>query len=128
MVNKQISGHSSRPRVYLLIMLPILFIGGLGVPIALMAIFARLRGIQLRDVPDFNGLLISLPAFFLWIPVTYLLGNLILYFIPALRRTAESYVEAAGRPGFRDSQVGLLKACAVFALVCIPLIAIGFAL
>jgi hypothetical protein len=88
--------------------------------------FASVRGIPLRQIPKVNGMLISLPAVFLWIPICLLLSNLILFAIPNLRRIAERHVAAANRPGFRETQTDMLKLTGCLAIVCVPLIALGF--
>jgi hypothetical protein len=115
-----------KPRVFLLILLPILFFGGLGAILAMISLFARLRGITLKDVPDFNGMMIALPVFLLWAPLGLLLGNLVIYVTPSLHRIAQEYVAAAGRPGYWESQLWLFKAFLVIALICVPLIVLGF--
>ncbi len=77
-------------------------------------------------VPNLNGMLIALPAVFLWIPVSLLLSNAILYVIPPLRRIAEGYASKADLPSFVESQRALLKVAAVFTLISVPLIVLGY--
>jgi hypothetical protein len=79
-------------------------------------------------VPNVNGLLISLPAFFLWIPGHLLLGNVVLYCVAPFRRIVEQYVADTGRPGFVESQKVLLKVFVAVAVICVPLIVLGFVL
>ncbi len=95
---------------------------------ALVELYSRLKGVPRSAIPNLNGLLIMLPAFFVWIPTSLILANLVVYCVPPLRRTAEQYSERAGRPGFAHSQKALLKALGLFAFVCFPLIALGFIL
>ncbi len=117
-----------KPAVYLLVILPILVGGGVSLIAGLVELYSRLKGVPPSAIPNLNGLLIMLPTFFVWIPVSLILANLVLYCLPPLRRTAEQYSERAGRPGFADSQKLLLKALGVVALLCLPLIALGFIL
>jgi len=115
-----------KPKIYLAVILPMLCFGGLLVIVALIRCFAAVRGIPMRQIPNVNGMLISLPAVLLWIPIILLLSNLILFAIPYLRRIAGQYVATAKRPGFRETQSDLLKLTGYFAIVCLPLIALGF--
>lgn len=100
---------------------PFVFGGSLCFLVALLASFARSRGIPLSAVPNLNGMLITVPALFLWMPVGFLLFNTVLRVIPPLRRISE-----ASGPSFAEAQTQLLKALAVGAIVCVPLIALGF--
>jgi hypothetical protein len=118
----------NRPLVYLSVMLPVLLVGGLGIVAALMAAYARFTGIAQHAVPRLNALLISLPTLILWIPLALLLGNCVLYLIPRLRTAAERYADESGHAGCRDSQRQLAIAAIVMALVCLPLITLGFLL
>jgi len=99
---------------------------GVGVVIALIETFSELRGVPRSAIPNLNGALISLPAFVLWLPISLLLSNCVLYAVPSLRRVAERFVLEARRPSFRESQRQLLQIAAVIALVCVPLIVLGF--
>jgi hypothetical protein len=117
-----------KPAVYLLVFLPIMVGGGVSLMIALVDAYSCVTGVAKSAVPNLNGLLITLPAFFLWIPTSLLIANFALYCARPLRRIAEAYVERAERPGFEDSQKTLLRVLGVIALVCLPLIALGFAL
>jgi hypothetical protein len=102
--------------------------GSVFVVAALIGAYSAVRGVPPAAVPDVNGLLIALPAFFLWIPVSLLLSNVILYSVPPLRRIAEEYAARADQPGYVKAQKTLLKVLGVFALVCVPLIVLGFVL
>jgi len=102
--------------------------GGVSLIVALLEAYSRVTGLARSAVPNLNGLLITLPAFFLWIPTSLLISNIVLYWVPPLRRIAEAYVAETNRPGFIDSQKKLLKVLGGFALVCIPLIVLGFAI
>jgi hypothetical protein len=115
-----------KPAVYLLVILPVLVGGGICLVDALLRAYSHVRGISQSAVPMPNGLLIALPAIFVWIPISLLLANLVLYVVSPLRRIAEVYSTQAGGPGFATSQKILLRALAWFCLVCLPLIALGF--
>ncbi len=122
-------GHAQRkPIVYLFVILPILIGGAIGLIIALVEIYSYVTGLPRYAIPRLNGVLITLPALFLWIPISLLIGNRVLYSLPPLRRIAEKYAAQAGRPGFMENQTALLKALGAIALVCIPLILLGFML
>src|SRR5215475_11421113 len=114
-----------RPIIYLAVVLPMMLLG-VGVVIALIETFSELRGVPRSAIPNLNGALISLPAFVLWLPISLLLSNCVLYAVPSLRRVAERFVLEARRPSFRESQRQLLQIAAVIALVCVPLIVLGF--
>jgi hypothetical protein len=114
-----------RPRVYLVVILPLL-IAGVLVPAVLVAVYAAGHGFRTHEVPGLNALLIGLPAFFLWIPLALWVANVILKSIPSLRRMAETYAAQAARPGYEDSQKQLLKAAAWAGVVCIPLMILGW--
>jgi hypothetical protein len=114
-----------RPPVYLIVILPLLMSGG---PVAYFAVamYAAAHEIPFDAVPQYNGLLVGLPALFLWLPLALLLANGILNAVPLLRRIAEGYVAQAGRPGYWESQRQLLRVFVWSALACIPLITIGW--
>ena len=114
--------------IYLVVFMPILVGGGLGIICILMYAFARFKGVQPSQIPNLNGMLITLPAFFLWMPAGFLFGNLVLYSFGPLRRVAERYVDRTGRPGFIESQQGLLRMLCIMGMICLPLIALGFVL
>ncbi len=117
-----------KPFVYLLVLLPILGGGGLLLIAGLIQAYSHVHGVPRSAVPDMNGLLISLPASLVWIPISLFLANLVLWFVPPLRRIEERHSARSGRPGFADSQKALLKALGFCALFCLPLIALGFVL
>ena len=76
------SGH--KPLVYLAVILPILGSGSVSLVCALVLAYARIKGIPESGVPNLNGILISLPALFLWIPISLLLANLVLFCVVPL--------------------------------------------
>jgi len=116
-----------KPLIYLFVILPILVGGGISIVIELVNAYAHVAGVSPSAVPNLNALFISLPAFFLWIPITLLLANCILFALPLLRKVAEDYVSRANRHGFADSrQLG--KIALIMALFCLPLIILGFML
>ena len=115
-----------RPVVYLAVILPVLLVGGLALLIGLLTAYEEMKGLGRSDIPDLNGLLIAIPAFLLWIPISLLLSNVLLFAVPALRRVAERFSAEAQRPGFRESQRQLLIAAAVLGVICVPLIVLGF--
>ena len=118
----------SKPPVYLAVILPVFLSGGLGIVYLLMRVFAHIRNVPLNAVPELNGLLIALPAVFLWIPVSLLVANLILFVVPPLRRRAASYAASTGSLSFSGSQLAMLRATFWCGLLCVPLIALGFVL
>jgi hypothetical protein len=117
-----------KPAIYLLVILPILIGGALLLVVSLIAAYSRMTGIPPAGVPNLNGLLIALPALLLWIPVSLLLGNVVLFSISPLKRVAEQYSREPGRPGFRESQRLLVKVAVAVAVVSVPLIVLGFLL
>ena len=117
-----------KPAIYLLVILPILGIGGISVVIALESAYARMTGASLSSLPRLNGLLISLPALCLWVPIALLFGNCVLFAVPPLRRIADTYTTQANRPGFIESQRQLGRMALIMALICVPLIIQGFML
>jgi hypothetical protein len=118
--------RQNKPVIYLFVILPILIGGGIGFVVVNLETFSRFRNVEMSAIPRINGLLISLPAFFLWIPASLLISNLIFYFVPLLRRIANNYAVLSGHPGFKESQKTLLKLFWAFSMVCIPLIIWGF--
>jgi len=117
-----------KPFIYLLVILAILAGGSMGLIVTIIEAYSQVKGVAYSGIPGLNGLLITLPALFLWIPISLLISNLVLYSISPLRRIAEQYVARSGHAGFADSQKGLLKMLGIFALVCLPLIVLGFIL
>jgi hypothetical protein len=122
------SDAQRKPVVYLLVILPTLVVGAVCLIAALIEAYSQVTGISRSSVPRLNGLLIALPALFLWIPISLLIANVVLYCVPPLRRIAEKHVAQTERPGFMESQTALLKVLGVIALVCVPLILLGFLL
>jgi hypothetical protein len=118
--------RQNKPVVYLFVILPILICGGLGSVVVNLETISRFRNVEISAIPRINGLLISLQAFFLWIPASLLISNLIFYFVPSLRRIADNYAVLSGHPGFTESQKILLKFFWAFSMVYIPLIILGF--
>ena len=90
--------------------------------------YARITGASLSSLPRLNGLLISLPALCLWVPIALLFANCVLFAVPPLRRIADTYTTQANRPGFFDSQRQLARFAFITALICVPLIVLGFIL
>lgn len=86
------------PAVYLIVILPIFVIGGMSIVIGIGEAYARIIGGSLNSIPSPNGFLISLPAFFLWIPMALLLANFVLFLVPPLRKVAEKYAGEKRRP------------------------------
>jgi hypothetical protein len=125
-LNCGVRRQMSRPRIYLLVILPLLILGGLLVIFLTLGAYATTVGIPLRAVPELNAFLIALPALFLWIPVSLLIANVVLTSVPPLRRVAETYVKANARPDYRTSQRQLSKVVGWTACVCVPLILLGW--
>lgn len=96
--------------------------------IGLTEAYSQIHGIPKSLIPDLNGFLITLPAFFLWVPIALLLSNCLLWVVPRLRRTAENYATEAKRPNFAESQKQLAKLALAVSTLCLPLIVIGFLL
>jgi hypothetical protein len=118
--------YTRKPPVYLAVMLPIFWLGLMTLCWLLLRAYHSISGTPLNAIHNRNGLLLLLPAFVLWIPLSLLLSNVVLYVTPPLRRVAERYVMKSNHPGFLKSQQMLLKMTGLLALVCIPLIALGF--
>jgi hypothetical protein len=49
-----------------------------------------------------------------------------LFAVPPLRRIAEKYILQSSHPGFAESQRQLGKMALIMALLCVPLILLGF--
>lgn len=116
-----------KPLVYLAVLLPLLLVGGIAVPAALVGSYAAHRGVTVAAVKDAAALWVAIPGLLLWIPASLLIGNYILHAIPPLRRIAEHHVAETGRPDFVRSQRQLLRMFLAFAAVCVPVIAAAFA-
>ena len=126
---KQLNEESPhKPAVYLVVLLPIQVIGGLAIVFGLISIYARSKGIAVSAIPQLNGFLIALPAYFLWCPISLMLGNAVLFLVPPLRKIAERYTSRAGGPSFWDAQRALAKFVFYVAVATVPLIALGFCL
>ena len=78
-----------KPAILLIVILPTLMLGWLGLVVGAQFAYAHVHGISPSQIPNVNGLLLSLPVVFLWIPLALLVSNLILFVIPPLRRIAE---------------------------------------
>jgi hypothetical protein len=117
-----------KPLIYLAVILPILWIGAMALLYFLLNAYHQFSGAPLNAIPNKNGLLIVLPALFLWIPLSLFLSNLVLYVIAPLRRIAQRYERESHHPGFLESQRALLKLAGLVGLICIPLMALGFLL
>jgi hypothetical protein len=115
-----------RPLVHLFVGMPMLFVGFVCIGVTLLSVYSSFANIRRAEIPELNKTLIMIPAFFLWLPISFLLSNLLIYHITPLRRATERYVKKAGRPGYAQSQKGLLKALLIVAAICIPLIVLGF--
>jgi hypothetical protein len=120
--------QARKPIVYLLVNAPILVGGCLAIVALEIAGFANNRNIPRSAIPFANGMLITLPTLFLWIPISLIFSNLILRAVPALRLIAQGYVTRSGHPGFKDSRRQLLRVAVWTAVVSVPLIALGFIL
>jgi hypothetical protein len=114
-----------RPSIYLLVILPLLLLGGI-VSSLVVGAYAASRAIPIAAIPQVNALLLAIPTLSLWIPLALLLANVILNAVPPLRRTAEGFTAIAGRPAYPESKRQLRTFLAWSALVCIPLIALGW--
>lgn len=117
-----------RPAVYLIVLLPMILGGGVAVYAGMSWLLARVKHTTPADIPEANGLLVLLPSFFLWLPIALWLSNLVILWTPPLRRVAEEFVARSGEPGYEQSQVILAKVIGVMALICLPLIIVGFVL
>lgn len=115
-----------KPLVYLAVILLLLIGGGMLLPLLLVQAYARSRGIALGSVGNAAGATLGIAAVLLWIPLSLLLANALLFAIPPLRRIAEGYATAAKRPDFATSQRQLLKIALVIGLICVPAIAAVF--
>lgn len=119
---------NKKPKIFLIVILPILTFGAVAVLAGLIEAYSRINNIPKSSIPNLNGFLITLPALFLWLPVALLLSNCVLWVVPQLRRTAENYAAQAKRPNFGESQRQLAKLALAVAAICVPLIVIGFML
>jgi len=108
-----------KPAVYLVVILPILVGGGNLIVAGLQALYMDVTARS--EVPVLNGILILLPALVLWVPITLLLANCVLYALPR-----DAYSARAEQPGFGGSQRQLGRFSFILAWVCVPLIVLGF--
>ena len=115
-----------KPLLYLPIILLILVGGGISLILALTNLYSWVFQVPVSSVPKLNGLLIGIPALFFWIPVSLILSNAVLFSVPRFRRIADDWSAAAERPGFRESQRQLIRLSMGLAIICLPLIALGF--
>ncbi len=92
----------------------------------LVSTYAVMRGISMRDVPNATSLLITLPAIIVWIPIALLLSNCVMAVMPPLSKVAQAYARRTGTPGFLKSQFQLMGLAAILALICVPIIILGF--
>jgi hypothetical protein len=114
-----------RPRIYLAVILPMLLLGLLPV-VALEALYAQSAGVPMSAIPSLNGVLIAVPTLILWIPISLLASNLVLYAVPSLRSVASAFAARSAMPPFVENQRRLAIFALVAAVICVPLIAWGF--
>ena len=114
-----------RPRIYLLVILPLLILGGILVPYALVSALAGLKGMPVSMVSSPRALWVVIPGLLLWIPISLLLANFAINLIPPLRKTAQRYSTESGQPGFAQSQLRLFFVLLGTGVVCIPALAYG---
>ena len=115
-----------KPKIYLAVSLPILVFGGLLCVTRLMSYYAVSKGIPLAAVPNATGMLIALPALFVWIPISLLISNIVIELVSPLREIARRYASDSGTPGFVASQFQLFLVLVIVSAVCVPLIVYGF--
>ena len=92
----------------------------------LLRLFTAMRGVSLSATPKLNAMLITLPTFLLWILLSLVLSNIVLFAVPPLRQIAETYTRRERLPSFGESQRQLLRASGRLAVVCVPLATLGF--
>ena len=114
------------PAVYLAVILPIFAIGGALIVAAFIAMFAMAAGVPLRSVSRTGVVLVSVHVLLPWIPLSCLLANCVLFFIPSLRKVADKYSSESGSPGFKEVQKRLGIATAVMAAFSLTLILLDF--
>lgn len=115
-----------KPPTYLAIFFPIFVCGGVGVVLLLAWMYSVEAGVGIVQIPLLNGILISIPAVLLWVPISLVATNVVLQLVPDLRRVAEGYAHQTGTPGFVKSQRQLLRFILLVATICVPLILLGF--
>ena len=116
----------NRPRIYLVVILPLLALGAPLFASLALAAYAAAMGVPLSTVPEANAFLIVLPALFLWIPLSLLIANVVLTSVPPFRRIAQAYVTTNARPDYRASQRQLWRVLGWTACVCVPLLLLGW--
>lgn len=116
-----------KPAIYLWVIVPILWGGAIAIPTCLLLVHAAMRGVRMSEVPDATALMITIPAFIVWIPAALVLSNFVMAAIPSMRRIAQEYSRRTGTSGFFKSQLQLMGLTAIFAVICIPIIIYGFA-
>ncbi len=94
--------------------------------LSMMSLLAKVKGCEVRDLPELSGFLVALPILFLSMPVFLFFMNCLIYLIPPARRMTENYVERKGRPGFWESQKTLGAIIAWVGLFTLPLVVLGF--
>jgi len=119
---------TKKPPIYLIIILPVLVGGYFLIVWSNLTAFKYLNGIGINQIPEKNALLILLPSFFLWVPVSLLLSNAIISVIPSTRKIAENYVKKANKPDYTKTQKALKKLFWSIASIAIPLILLGYLL
>lgn len=112
-----------KPLVYLCVLLPLLVAGGTATALGTLALFARSRGIMVREVADGPGIARSIGALLLWVPLGLMLGNAMMPAAPALRRIADDHVRRHAAPDFGTAQRGLARCALGIAGVVLPVVA-----
>jgi hypothetical protein len=115
-----------KPKVYLAVILPVVVLGGVFCIAQLVSFYAARKGIPVSAIPNTAGLLIAIPAAFLWLPLGLPLSNVIIGVVPPLRRVAQQYSAATASPGFVKAQFQLFMFLLATGCVCIPIILYGF--
>jgi hypothetical protein len=112
--------------VYLVVILPIFTIGGALFIAAFIAMYAMAAGVPLRSISRTTAVLIGWNVLLPWIPLSFLLANWVLFFVPSLRRVADKYIAESGSPGFKEAQKRLGIATAVMAAFSLAFILLDF--
>jgi len=121
------AGAPRKPLVSLWVLLPLLIAGGTAAALGTVALFARSRGIAMREVADGPALLLSIGGLLLWIPPGLMLGNAIMAATPALRRIAEDHARRRAAPDFGTAQRDLARFAIGTAGLVLPVVAAVFA-
>ena len=85
-----------RPPIYLAVILQISVGGSVAIIVVVLRAFVRLRGIDPTAIPNLNGMLISLPILFLWIPVSLVIANVVPFHLCA--RSPKATLNARNDP------------------------------